>query len=259
MPAQSLSELCPEPIAANHEPGFVFCAPSFYLNFPGAGYASRHTNKLLSLKKEAQPFGRARGSLVRPKLPPPLFNIHRALRDTRDAIIPESRIYYLILRQSCIKQQSVYEHWPFDVPKQGVHPSAVWIQWISSVFFILPGFIPRPSAFFLILGISISIFFFAAFVANILHSPFGSSLELGFAPKLKFNSSISMINKNPFIASIYFIFRLFTSVSLLLTSHFLLLALVFQGSCARLGHSLCTPTFRHILSAIRNRHLPVPG
>lgn len=61
--------------------------------------------------------------------------------------------YKPTLKQSCIKQQTVYSHWPPDFPKQGVKPSAIWIAWISSVFFILPGIIPRALAFFLISGI----------------------------------------------------------------------------------------------------------
>lgn len=81
-----------------------------------------------------------------------------------------NRIYSLILKQLSIKQQSVYGHWPFAVPKQGVQPSATWIAWISSVFFIFPGVIPSPLAFILISGIPIRFFvarFFATFVADI--------------------------------------------------------------------------------------------
>ncbi len=75
-------------------------------------------------------------------------------------------LYNLVFRQSCIKQQSMFEHWPFDHPKQGVHPSAVCIAWIRSAFFILPGVIPRPFAFFFISGIPIRLC--ATFVAAIL-------------------------------------------------------------------------------------------
>jgi len=55
--------------------------------------------------------------------------------------------YSLVLRQSCIKQQSTFAHWPFDLPKHGVQPSAIWIQWIISAFFIFPGVTPSPLAF----------------------------------------------------------------------------------------------------------------
>jgi hypothetical protein len=61
--------------------------------------------------------------------------------------------YGLVLRQSLIKQQSVFEHWPFERPKHGVYPSAIWMAWISSGFFIFPGFIPRDFAFVFISGI----------------------------------------------------------------------------------------------------------
>jgi hypothetical protein len=59
--------------------------------------------------------------------------------------------YSLILRQSPIKQQLVYGHLPlFDFPKQGVLPSAFWMEWISSAFFVLLLlFIPSFFAFFL--------------------------------------------------------------------------------------------------------------
>jgi hypothetical protein len=67
-------------------------------------------------------------------------------------------IYSWILRQSPIKQQLVYWHLPlFDFPKQGVLPSAFWMEWISSVFFVLlPQFIPSAFAFCFISLIFIS-------------------------------------------------------------------------------------------------------
>ncbi len=68
---------------------------------------------------------------------------------------PEDWIHTLILRQSFIKQQSVYGHSPLDVPKHGVHPSATWTAWISSGFFFLPGIIPRALAFSFTSGIVI--------------------------------------------------------------------------------------------------------
>jgi hypothetical protein len=62
------------------------------------------------------------------------------------------RIYSLVFRQSFIKQQSIYGHCPFDLPKQGVFPSAVWMAWINSGFFIFPGSIPSSLAFIFISG-----------------------------------------------------------------------------------------------------------
>jgi hypothetical protein len=62
-------------------------------------------------------------------------------------------VYSLTLRQSCMKQQSMFPHSPFDHPKQGVLPSVCWIAWISSAFFVFPGVMPRPLAFSLILDI----------------------------------------------------------------------------------------------------------
>lgn len=74
----------------------------------------------------------------------------------------------MTLRQSDIKQQSMFEHWPFDQPKQGLFPSACWMVRISSVFFAFPGVIPRPLAFSLIWGIVID--FCNTFVAGIFFS-----------------------------------------------------------------------------------------
>jgi hypothetical protein len=61
-----------------------------------------------------------------------------------------------------------------DRPKHGVHPSAVWIAWIRSVLFILPGVIPSPCAFFLISGILTG--FCATFVAAIFCFSFYSGI-----------------------------------------------------------------------------------
>jgi hypothetical protein len=61
--------------------------------------------------------------------------------------------YRLILRQSFMKQHSVWEQWPPDLPKHGVLPSAVWIAWMSPAFFIFPGVRPSDLAFALISGI----------------------------------------------------------------------------------------------------------
>jgi hypothetical protein len=96
-------------------------------------------------------------------------------RNTHHAI----RIYSLVLKQSCIKQQSVYEHCPFEFPKQGVQPSAVWMEWISSAFFIFPGVMPRVPAFFLIPVIVIRFCF--TFAAGIFSS-FQFFLLSSFAP-----------------------------------------------------------------------------
>jgi len=79
---------------------------------------------------------------------------------------PPHAIYNRVLRQSVIKQQSVFVHSPFDHPKHGVHPSAVWIAWIRSAFFIFPGLIPSFFAFVFISGIPIR--FSATLVAAIL-------------------------------------------------------------------------------------------
>ena len=62
----------------------------------------------------------------------------------------------------------MFEHWPFDQPKQGLFPSACWMVRISSVFFAFPGVIPRPLAFSLIWGIVID--FCNTFVAGIFFS-----------------------------------------------------------------------------------------
>ena len=68
-----------------------------------------------------------------------------------------------------MKQQSIYEHWPLDLPKHGVHPSVTWIEWIRSAFFILPGDIPSAFAFIRISGIPIR--FSDTFVVGILLTP----------------------------------------------------------------------------------------
>ena len=52
-----------------------------------------------------------------------------------------------------MKQHSIWGHWPPDLPKHGVQPSAVWIAWISSAFFIFPGVSPSDLAFVLSSGI----------------------------------------------------------------------------------------------------------
>jgi hypothetical protein len=49
--------------------------------------------------------------------------------------------------QSLRKQQSVYGQSCLPEPKQATNPSAFWIAQISSVFFILPGSIPKVLAF----------------------------------------------------------------------------------------------------------------
>jgi hypothetical protein len=56
-----------------------------------------------------------------------------------------------------------------DLPKHGVQPSATWIAWMSSGFFIFPGVIPSAFAFIRISGIPIC--FSAIFVVGILLSP----------------------------------------------------------------------------------------
>ena len=78
-------------------------------------------------------------------------------------------IYGFIFRQSFIKQQSIYEHWPPDLPKHGVHPSAIWIECIRSAFFIFPGVIPSALAFVFISGIPNR--FSAVFVNGIYLTP----------------------------------------------------------------------------------------
>jgi len=81
-------------------------------------------------------------------------------------IVRNTKFYSLVLRQSAIKQQSMFPHWPFDLPKHGVQPSVVWIEWMSSAFFIFPGLMPRASALFLISVIVIRFCF--TFVAGII-------------------------------------------------------------------------------------------
>ena len=83
-----------------------------------------YQQSITKAQKKVPPNDGTRGFLVRPKLPPMLPNTHQVSRDTQYAI-RNHRIYDLILRQSSIKQQSVYAHWPFDVPKQAAYPSAV--------------------------------------------------------------------------------------------------------------------------------------
>ena len=90
-------------------------------------------------------------------------------RDTMKALTTNRQNYRLILKQSFIKQQLVYAHWPPDLPKHGVHPSATWIACIRSVFFIFPGVSPSAMAFILISGISIR--FSAIFVEGIFLTP----------------------------------------------------------------------------------------
>lgn len=80
-----------------------------------------------------------------------------------------SRIYNLILKQSVIKQQSLYEHWPSDLLKHGMHPSANWIAWMSSAFLTFPDFKPSDLAFIRISGIPNR--FSAIFVVGILSTP----------------------------------------------------------------------------------------
>jgi hypothetical protein len=50
-----------------------------------------------------------------------------------------------------------------------MHPSAIWIAWTSSAFFILPGFNPSDLAFIRISGIPIR--FSVFFVVGILLTP----------------------------------------------------------------------------------------
>ena len=117
----------------------------------------------------------------------------------------EKLIYNLILRQSCIKQQSARSHWPFDFPKQGVQPSAIWIACISSVFFILPGVTPRALAFFLTSGILIhfSNTFTGGIFLILLH------LWIIFLyPLFSFNFRAHVINLS------FFLFRSFWHISL---------------------------------------------
>jgi len=80
----------------------------------------------------------------------------------RRQAITRYEIYSLVLRQSAIKQQPLFPHSPFDHPKHGLQPSAVWIEWISSAFFIFPRLTPRPSALSFISGIVIRFCFFVA-------------------------------------------------------------------------------------------------
>jgi hypothetical protein len=68
-----------------------------------------------------------------------------------------------------MKQQFVWMQRPFDLPKHGVYPSAFWIAWISSGFFMFPGANPRALAFAFISGMPIR--FSANFVEGILLSP----------------------------------------------------------------------------------------
>lgn len=86
------------------------------------------------------------------------------------------------LKQSLLKQQLVYWHWPLlEFPKQGVLFSAFWMAWISSAFFILPQFIPSFFAFFFMS----SIFIFASlrYFNSIVKTPLAGTLQyINFCP-----------------------------------------------------------------------------
>jgi hypothetical protein len=90
----------------------------------------------------------------------------------------------------------MFEHSPFDHPKHGVHPSAVWIAWIRSAFFILPGVIPSCFALLFISGIPIRLS--ATFVAAILCLLFNLLIStltfVALSPTLPFKFLLALPN-----------------------------------------------------------------
>lgn len=106
--------------------------------------------------------------------------LRKITADTSEAGPPQD----LILRQSFMKQQSVWGQNPFEWPKHGMQPSATWMAWMSSAFFILPGFSPRALAFILMSGkvIRLSV----TSVVGMCLSPF--DFIRGVTPRMKFLS-----------------------------------------------------------------------